>query len=158
MWSRYGALYNILALKDLLDEFYAMSAEEKRALVAKALEGVDLSGLPRAAARFVALVEPLVKVFAAMDSEGLLQAIQRAQAEAAKIMSMLESASLRDFYELPPVGGLTLLTALGLADEKTAQKLISDQGKLAAAARHKLHASRFGSFGRLENTKPKTLR
>jgi hypothetical protein len=128
-------------LQDFLDEFYAMSGEERHALVAKVLEGVNLAGLPRAAARLRRLVRK-----AAADSEGLIQAskeMTRAEAEAAEIMSMLETASLHEFYKLAPVSGLTLLAMLRLSDEKTAgkaQKIIaSNLGRLGAAQSHKLH-------------------
>jgi hypothetical protein len=61
-------------------------------------------------------------------------------------MSMLETASLHDFYTLAPVSGLTLLVTLTLSDAKTsekAQKIIaereSNRGRVGAAARHKQH-------------------
>ena len=49
-------------LKEVLAEFRALPSEEQRALLVKALEGVDFSGLPRAVARSAAAIVPLVKM------------------------------------------------------------------------------------------------
>jgi hypothetical protein len=74
------------------------------------------------------------------------QLILTSREKAAEFISIVENktASLRDFYELEPVSGLTLLSVITLSNEKIqkkAEQLLaedkSNRGKRGAAARHK---------------------
>ena len=74
----------------------------------------------------------------------LSRKIEDSYGEAKKLISMLDACNMRNFFELRPIDGLTLLAVMALLDEKSQERARtmcgharSENARAAAHARHR---------------------
>jgi hypothetical protein len=80
----------------------------------------------------------LLRQYASTLAE-LTNSLQQASIESDRILKLIKEGSLKDFFDMKPVSGLTLLTVAAAIDDGTLQKVketISAQNKLLADMRH----------------------